>query len=136
MGVLMRLAIGDGSTQAYTMPNNYYTGDRVLEGNDLTTAVPVEPQNPMYIYKVSGGTATRLVLTTDYTYSAPTLTLNTAPAPGVSIICGSMPAVYQNATLKTEGVDYTFSGSNVITFAVAPAAGDLIQWDGQTYDRG
>jgi len=54
----------------------------------------------------------------------------------VSIICGSMPAVYQNATLKTEGVDYTFSGSNVITFAVAPAAGDLIQWDGQTYDRG
>lgn len=44
------------------------------------------------------------------------------------------PAIYQAGVLKTLTTDYTISGY-IVTFVVAPLAGDLIQGDYSTLDR-
>lgn len=44
------------------------------------------------------------------------------------------PAIYQAGVLKTLTTDYSISGY-IVTFVVAPLAGDLIQGDYSTLDR-
>ena len=44
------------------------------------------------------------------------------------------PAIYQAGVVKTNVTDYSISGY-IVTFVVAPLAGDLIQGDYSTLDR-
>jgi len=125
MGVLMNLARGDGSTTVFNLPNNAYTGEVVLVGDGVTTQVVIETQTPYttFIYKVTNGTPTALVLTTDYTLTAVTasaqiLTLNVAPAFGVLIYGSSEPILYK-ADWQGTGLLYKTQRTNLLTYGDA-----------------
>lgn len=100
MGILMNLGFGDGVTTDYQLPNNAdWPGPRVMVGDGVTTEVGINiyPQGNTII-KNTAGTLAVLALTTDYTISGNVLTLNSAPAAGVTIHNAVTPVLYKTVS--------------------------------------
>lgn len=120
MGILMNIANGDGSTTAFTLPNNAdYPGPRVLVGDGVTTQVGIAiyPQGNIILKNVAG-TISTMVRTTEYTISGNTLTFVTAPAVGTTIHNMVVPTFYKR-DWAGDNLLYSTSRTNLLPYGDA-----------------